>query len=364
MADKDSSQSDEGIPLDCISADLLPSQSPAPPKPLLAATASANRVAPQTFHRFPELPAELRIAIWELCLPQRIFTLPLRSTKFDFLNKRWTREQAYGAKDEQPPAIAHVCFEARALVMASGSLRNIFLFRIRSHGTKTSYKWSRAWIDSKRDTAVINIMQSLHPGFNNDHINSLFRNRDMHVAIDSSWGLSSLGLDELYARVIRTPVIRDVYHKFVRGHKKCDFVVLDLQLDITKEEAASTGLFGNSGASDGVLIPIEDTQQMSRLFDAQAKFSTVDWLDKWKNFTQFRGRTNLVEFMQRWKKLAAREMRKVQRTLDFLMGVEVGRQGKDVGELRKQAARAAEIRAEHPKIRPVIMVSQGVGSRR
>lgn len=155
---------------------------------------------------------------------------------------------------------------------------------------------------------------------------------------------------------------RNLYYDLVRGRKECDFIILDLILDVNDEEAASTGLFGDSGANDCVLIPIKDTRQMSRLFDAQAKFDTVDWLSKWKNFTQLHKPTNVVEFMRRWKKLAAREMRHVQKGLDFLTGVEVGRQGKDAGEIEKQIARIRVIRSAQPKLRPVIMVSRGAES--
>ncbi|KKY29485.1 hypothetical protein UCDDA912_g10600 [Diaporthe ampelina] len=176
----------------------------------------------------------------------------------------------------------------------------------------------------------------------------------MHIALDISWAMCFC--------IMAGDRARNLYYDLVHGRRECDFVVLDLQLDVTGEEAASTGLFDDLKANDSVLIPIEDTRQMSRLFDAQANFNTVDLLKKWDNFTQFRKPTNFNEFIRHWKRLAAREMRNVQKGLDFLTGVDVGRQGKDAGELQEQAARARAIRAEHPKLRPVIMVSRGAES--
>lgn len=357
MADNNSPQSKGGIPLDCISTILPPPQPPDPPKPLVDMEASTNGAAPQTFHRFADLPPELRIAIWELSLPHRVHTFPRPSNKFDFLNYRWTQEHVHGAKIEQLPAIAHVCFEARAVALASGSSRKILC----RGPTKDSDRVSRVWVDPKRDTAVINLGRlfsrfsvKFHRGLNKDPFFNVVRSRDMHIALDSSWGLCfSMAYEDL---------ARKVYYKLVGGRKQCDFVVLILQLDVTEEEAASTGLFDGLGASDSVLVPIEDTLQMSRLFDAQSKFNTADWRDKWKNFTHIRKPANLVEYISRCKKLAAREKRRVQKGLDHLTGLKVVRQGKNAVEIQEQIARARVIKADQPKLRPVIMVSGGVRS--
>lgn len=347
MADNDSSQSNEDI---SISIMPLPPQVSTPPKPSLDMTASPNGAAPQTFHRFTDLPSELRIAIWELSLPPRVHTFPRPSSKFDFLNICWRQEQVHGAKAEKRPAIAHVCFEARAVALDRGSVKMI-RFGIRG----TWEKRSLVWVDSKKDTVVINTGLGdveTYRSLNYNDLYGVLSKRDMRIALDSSWALCFCILSENSARRL--------YYDLVHGHTECDLVVLELQFDVTDEEAAEIGLSGDVGPYDRVLVPIEDTCQMSRLFDAQAKFDTMDWLRKWENFTQFRKPNNLAEFIQRWKKLAAREMRHVQLGLDFLTGVEMERQGKDTDELREQAARAAVIRAQWPHFRPVIMVSRAL----
>lgn len=356
MADNDS-QSNEDIPLGFLSTNLLSPQLPGLPTPSPTMTAAPNVAVPQTFPRFPDLPPELRIAIWELSLPRRVHTFPRPSKKFDFENYIWGQEQFHGAKAEKRPAIAHVCSESRAVALASGWAKKILF----CGGPKDSNTLSRVWVDSKRDTVLVNMGQ---PGSQasgrarrspkKDHLYGSLINRDMHIALDSSWAM-------LFCTMMKDQG-RKLYYDLIRGRKECDFIILDLILDVNDEEAASTGLFDNSGANDSVLIPIEDMPQMSRLFDAQAKFNTVDWLKKWENFTQMRKPTNLVEFMLRWKKLAAREMRQVQKGLDFLTGVEVGRQGKDADEIQKQISRVRVIRSDQPKLRPVIMVSRGVES--
>lgn len=318
-------------------------------------TASPNGAAPQTFHRFTELPPELRIAIWELSLPHRVHRFPRPSKMFDFLDERWTQEEFHGAEADKRPAIAHVCSEARAVALASGSSKKILFLGTTTHGDRLS----RVWVDSKRDTAVINLGQvysrlSVKPCRKNSHLYKLLSSRDMHIALDSSWGLCFCILHEDLARKL--------YNVMVRGRKECGFVVLDLQLDVNEEEAASTGLFGGLGASDSVLVPIEDARQMSRLFDAQSKFNTTDWMGKWDNFTHIRKPTNLFEFMSSWKRLAAREIGYVQNALDFLARAKVRRRRKTAVEIQQQIDRAKLIRADQPKLHPLIMVSRGLRS--
>lgn len=347
MADNDSPQSNVVISISTIP---LPPQSSAPPKPSLNMTASPDGAAPQTFHLFPDLPTELRIAIWDLSLPHRVHAFPRPSKKFDFRTRSWTQEQVHGTNAEKRPTIAHVCSESRAVALGSGSVKKIRNYIRR----RVSQQLSRVWVSSEKDTVVISMGQAsegLHRSLNCDNFYGLLSKRDMRIALDSSWALCFC--------IISKNQARRLYYDLVHGHTECDFVVLELQFDVTDEEAADIDLFEGLGTYGSVLVPIEDTRQMSRLFDAQAKFNTVNWLSKWESFTQFRKPTNLDEFTQRWKKLAVREMRNVQRGMDFLTGVEMarqGRQGKDVDELREQAS----LRAEQPKFRPVIMVSRGV----
>lgn len=308
----------------------------------------SDGAAPQTFHRFRDLPPELRIAIWELSLPHRVHTFPTPVKKFYFRHKYWAQEQSHGASGAQPSALAHVCSEARAVALSNGSVKKIM---IRGQ-TKQSDRLGHVWVDSKRDTVVVNLGRcipsdgKLYKCRNSDHLYSLLRNRDMRVAFDYSWVMVAF----FEGRG------RQLYYDFVEGLKDCDLAILDLQLDVTDEEAAGTGLFRDSGAS--VLIPIEDTRQMSRVFDACNKFGTTDFLDKWENFTQSRHPTNLLEFVQCWKDLAAREMKDVQRGLDHLTGAST-LLAIDEDEFREQHLRVTELRKSYPHIRPVIMVSRG-----
>lgn len=332
-------------PLNFLSSNLL-SQQLLPERPKLApATASADKAAPRDFHRFGDLPPELRIAIWELALPHRIHEYPRPGSKFVFSDNHWTQEQVV----MQPPAIAHVCAEARSVAYASGSVKKTLKFG----RSKLSFRLKTVWVDSKRDTAVLK-MYFRHIT-SDDTLYALLRSREMRIALDSSWSLAHCMLDIDQARKL--------YYDLVHGHKECDFVIVDLQLFARDKEAAGTGLFDNSGTGNCVLVPIEDKHLMSRLFAAQAESYSADWCDKWANFTQFRKPRNLLEYATLWEKLGAREMRHVRRGLDLLTGVEMSWWGKDADERRAQAARNAVIQAKQPKLRPVIMVSRRAESK-
>ncbi len=76
---------------------------------------------PNTFHLFPQLPAELRLAIWRECLPYRVVELDWQCDEWLFEgglpcqnNRRTTDINA------QPPIITQVCSEARAVAFETG----------------------------------------------------------------------------------------------------------------------------------------------------------------------------------------------------------------------------------------------------
>lgn len=356
MSDTIPSLSKEESPQTCPPSSLPPPQpsnlSELPPAPMTP----SDEAVPQIFHRFLDLPSELRVEIWKFSLPHRVHTFPRPAKKFNFLDRSWTQEQIHGAKAAQPSAIAHVCSEARAVALSNGSVKKIKF----DGGTEHNDELSHVWVDPKRDTVLLKLNWCVPRGDSGklctsqdiEHLYTLLSNRDMHIALDFSWTM---------AGALKLPA-RKVYYDLVHGLKVCDFVVVDLQLDVTDEQAASTGLFGEFGANRSVLIPIHDTCQMSRVFDAESKFSAEDLLERWRNFTQFRRPANLVEFIQRWKDLGAREMRNLQWGLDYLIGVERNAKVEDADELREKAARDAELRQSLPMIRPVIMVSRGAES--
>jgi hypothetical protein len=87
---------------------------------------SAMFVSPDHFYLFPQLPAELRLAIWRYCLPYRISELDIPADQIVFRLdpgapspcNLWLTTYANG----RPPVISYVCVESRAVAFETGSV--------------------------------------------------------------------------------------------------------------------------------------------------------------------------------------------------------------------------------------------------
>jgi hypothetical protein len=78
----------------------------------------------QTFRLFSQLPAEIRLKIWRDCLPCRVLELDVPINEFMFDMDRFAlpcpSNQAITRINAQPPLIARVCHEARAVAFETG----------------------------------------------------------------------------------------------------------------------------------------------------------------------------------------------------------------------------------------------------
>lgn len=75
------------------------------------------------FHLFPNLPTELRLMIWEICLPSRIFELECPVPRDIGPNDcilYWPTRQNW-----QPPVLARVCRESRTVALENGFVDNM-----------------------------------------------------------------------------------------------------------------------------------------------------------------------------------------------------------------------------------------------
>lgn len=153
MTDTFPAQSKEDTPQICPPSSLLPPQpsglSELPPAPM----APSDEAVPQKFHRFLDLPSELRVEIWKFSLPHRVHAIPLPIKKFNFLDGSWTQERIHEAKAAQPSAIACVCSEARVVALSNGSTKKIKFNGATEHNDELSH----VWVDPKRDTVLLRL---------------------------------------------------------------------------------------------------------------------------------------------------------------------------------------------------------------
>jgi hypothetical protein len=110
-----------------------------------------------TFHLFPQLPTELRLAIWRECLPYRVVAI-------DHLFNDWKAEGPAPCKriaattriDSQPPVITRVCRESRTVAFETAKRLPV----PKDFDDEASWYWQmlvrpRPWLDRAR--AVIHL---------------------------------------------------------------------------------------------------------------------------------------------------------------------------------------------------------------
>lgn len=121
-------------------------------------------MAAQGFHRFPELPRELRDEIWRRCLPHRVVEVDLPDQQY----LKWCFEDRYGnsypdlnnqsqrscelwltsRRNHSLPTIARVCRESRHIAFEAAD----FAFINHNSSSSTLTDGCRSWVDFTRDT--------------------------------------------------------------------------------------------------------------------------------------------------------------------------------------------------------------------
>ncbi|KAH8677357.1 hypothetical protein BX600DRAFT_430706 [Xylariales sp. PMI_506] len=134
------------------------------------------------FPLFSHLPAELRLAIWELALPRRVFELREFTVQF---NSRCNSEHIALCEIEPavslpPPSLAKVCQESRAVALRFGSARTIMasfpsrrMIHPKTDGIRRPGDSLRTWFDSSRDMLCLDswtFWDSSNKGLMNKHI--------------------------------------------------------------------------------------------------------------------------------------------------------------------------------------------------
>lgn len=112
------------------------------------------------FTLFPQLPPELRLEIWRLCLPHRVLELdyPVDDTVFKPGEPPWWYKINHNITDynTRPPVIARVCRESRQLVLETWSVLEL---DDQDHPTYWTEGWGvypEPWFDRVRtDSAYL-----------------------------------------------------------------------------------------------------------------------------------------------------------------------------------------------------------------
>lgn len=230
-------------------------------------------MAAQTFHRFPDLPRELRDEIWRHCLPHRIVELDLpdheylawcvqdrncqSSTDIDRQSQRPCELWQTSRRNCAAPTIARVCHESRRIAYEEADLTPFDQYPPMSIIVDSC----RAWADYKRDTAHLH----WNPGLS-EIVGS--RGTDFlqkRLAVTSRFSTTSICADLLDAvyRRIRKEIMECLVKR--PSWSICGAYVW---IHATDETAImKSGLWGPLGEERIVLVDARDTKRMAAFFD-------------------------------------------------------------------------------------------------
>ncbi|BCS30627.1 2EXR domain-containing protein [Aspergillus puulaauensis] len=110
-----------------------------------------------TFHLFPRLPTELRLAIWRLCLPhRRVMELDVQSDDLIWEECPCSKNWQISWTNRAPPLITLVCHESRAVAFETGRPQQLPDPTNPDTEAFSNYQIDGPWLDTVRDSVHLN----------------------------------------------------------------------------------------------------------------------------------------------------------------------------------------------------------------
>lgn len=227
---------------------------------------------PQSFHRFPDLPKELRDAIWRLCLPHRV-------VEVDFPDPEWHFEIKYQygvdrdtdmlrpdgstyrcqmrhttTTNARPPIISRVCHEARSVALETASF-HVF------PGQPTDQLVPAAWVDRARDSLCLHYVPEgiRATAFVVNHFLALKVNTRVHTASICNDLLEAHGL-----WMNRSSNIPQLLQTGFPSYLVCTNIMV---IHADELDAIHAGIFGRLGEERVVLVDAFDTKRLDQYHD-------------------------------------------------------------------------------------------------
>lgn len=220
----------------------------------------------QEFHFFSQLPTELRLAIWRICLPNRV-------VEIDY---PWGEGGVFGADsppcklqqttnlNRRAPTIGRVCRESRLVAFEFGHFRN-------NGSTPEEVPWisnirvNKTWLDPSRDTIHLNWTPAYSAGYYGDGSAldylawTAAKARGASFMFDylDNYRDGDVHIEE------RIGALRKLQHGVI--------VMRVIVVHTTFENAVKTGLFGLLGEACIQLVDVSDETRLNAFFDLAEK---------------------------------------------------------------------------------------------
>lgn len=217
--------------------------------------------SPSKFRFFPQLPTEIRLTIWTLCLPRRVHTLervnPRRNSTTHSQGSFW-RSPAFGPS---PPLLSRVCREARQHALrSSGHISNY-----------SDHPPPALWLQPGLDIVYLrwNWEDRQSPGSLDDvyTVNSAYYSGRLCISKD----LLLPSEEEDFFRGMTTPWITryiHYYHNHISRLQRLletHIVVEEFSFTLPQSMARKSGLFGLLGDEPIQLLDPNDMKTMSKM---------------------------------------------------------------------------------------------------
>ncbi|KAJ5635464.1 uncharacterized protein N7484_008777 [Penicillium longicatenatum] len=227
-------------------------------------------MAENSFHLFPRLPTELRLQIWRLCIPYRVWDIDLPTD--EGIYDKPNADGSYPCKvtptaklNGLPPVIIRVCQESRNVAKESGGIFTEDTYKDLPHdagfvSTTTNGIADDFWVDTKRDSAHLNWTP---------YYESIYQN---------SFG-SALAYLAWHSRLVTgRPSIMGDWAAMIVDQKEERFDVFEqipswwvimrvVIIHASFREAAQTGFFGLLGDASVQIVSLSNEEKANALYD-------------------------------------------------------------------------------------------------
>ncbi|KAF3394605.1 hypothetical protein F1880_005584 [Penicillium rolfsii] len=223
-----------------------------------------NNNSHQEFHFFSQLPTELRLAIWRICLPNRVVEIDLPwDDGVDFYPNLPPCELRQTTHiNRRAPLISRVCHESRLVAFETGYYRD-------DSSPPQEALWKsdllvkRTWLDPCRDIILLNWTPTYEAGY-----------YGQGSALDFlAWNAAKARGGAFMFDYLDSTLDGQVdLRERIGALQKLQYVVMHLiVVHTTFKTAVKTGLFGLLGDACIQLVDVSDEARLNALFDFAEK---------------------------------------------------------------------------------------------
>ncbi|KAI8957391.1 hypothetical protein F5Y11DRAFT_363873 [Daldinia sp. FL1419] len=209
--------------------------------------------AMQTFPQFRNLPPEIRLMVWDYCLPRRV--VPLHDTKFI---ESWRDVAAVDNTPiacPNPPVISQVCRESRDFALMHGRLEN------------TAFWGTPVWFNRRIDT--LHVEYDCYQEFSRSG-GKCIENGMMQLAYrhDIPLMIEHDVFSFSFSSPFPGPYAGSDFTRWaiqrLAGRAECTVVLRDAPIHMEYQDACASGLFGLFAETPGY-VNVHDPKQIDRL---------------------------------------------------------------------------------------------------